>query len=235
MPAIDRGLDSLSFLPDAVRDALRRRLRELGGLALIGARAPAGARARDLVGAGPVAEPRHQCAGAQRARRARRHRRRPADADVRRGGARARSADRDLGLAARHPPAAQPRAHPAAVLDPRPCCLPPAFAACLPRSAAWPLPAGLGGVIGDWMLRLPALLAGGTLAGLPRARGRRRGRHRSAGLLCDRCRFRMARPMPTKPRKTKPVDRRDEERALDLARLDRARLPQPQGAARRAC
>src|SRR5215472_14201921 len=35
MPAIDRGLDSLSFLPDAVRDALGRRLRELGGLALI--------------------------------------------------------------------------------------------------------------------------------------------------------------------------------------------------------
>src|SRR5262249_11428682 len=35
MAAIDRGLDSLSFLSDAVRDALRRRLRELGGLALI--------------------------------------------------------------------------------------------------------------------------------------------------------------------------------------------------------
>src|SRR5712692_5662219 len=35
MPAIDRGLDRLSFLPDALRDALRRRLRELGGLALI--------------------------------------------------------------------------------------------------------------------------------------------------------------------------------------------------------
>ncbi len=35
MPAIDRGLDRLSFLPEAVRDALRRRLRELGGLALI--------------------------------------------------------------------------------------------------------------------------------------------------------------------------------------------------------
>ena len=35
MPAIDRGLDSLSFLSDALRDALRRRLRELGGVALI--------------------------------------------------------------------------------------------------------------------------------------------------------------------------------------------------------
>ena len=35
MAAIDRGLDSLSFLSDTVREALRRRLRELGGLALI--------------------------------------------------------------------------------------------------------------------------------------------------------------------------------------------------------
>src|SRR5215472_13552537 len=35
MPAIARGLDRLSFLPDVVRDALRRRLRELTGLALI--------------------------------------------------------------------------------------------------------------------------------------------------------------------------------------------------------
>src|SRR5262249_5392804 len=41
-------------------------------------------------------------------------------------------------------------------------------AAALPRSPAWPLPVGLGGVIGDWMLRLPALVAGGTLAGLAR-------------------------------------------------------------------
>ena len=33
-----------------------------------------------------------------------------------------------------------------------------AFASCLPRSAHWPLPAGLGGVIGDAILRLPVLL-----------------------------------------------------------------------------
>ncbi len=35
MPAIDRGLDSLSFLSEALRDALRRRLREVGGTALL--------------------------------------------------------------------------------------------------------------------------------------------------------------------------------------------------------
>src|SRR5262249_42931645 len=44
-------------------------------------------------------------------------------------------------------------------------------AAALPRSPAWPLPVGLGGVIGDWMLRLPAALAGGTLAGPARGAG----------------------------------------------------------------
>ena len=35
MAAIDRGLDSLSFLSDTLREALRRRLRELGGIGLI--------------------------------------------------------------------------------------------------------------------------------------------------------------------------------------------------------
>ena len=35
MSVMGRGLDSLTFLPEAVRDALRRRLRELGGLALL--------------------------------------------------------------------------------------------------------------------------------------------------------------------------------------------------------
>ncbi len=39
-----------------------------------------------------------------------------------------------------------------------------AFASCLPRSARWPLPCGLGGVIGDAMLRLP-LTFGAPLSG----------------------------------------------------------------------
>jgi S-DNA-T family DNA segregation ATPase FtsK/SpoIIIE len=40
-----------------------------------------------------------------------------------------------------------------------------AFASCLPRSPRWPLPSGLGGVIGDAVLRLPAYLLHGPLAG----------------------------------------------------------------------
>jgi S-DNA-T family DNA segregation ATPase FtsK/SpoIIIE len=40
-----------------------------------------------------------------------------------------------------------------------------AFASCLPTGAAWPLPTGLGGVVGDALLRLPAWLFGAPLAG----------------------------------------------------------------------
>jgi DNA segregation ATPase FtsK/SpoIIIE, S-DNA-T family len=39
------------------------------------------------------------------------------------------------------------------------------FASCLPKTATWPLPTGLGGVIGDAMLRAPAALFG-PLTGL---------------------------------------------------------------------
>src|SRR4051812_13089012 len=35
MTAVDRSLGRLSFLPDSVREALHRRLRELGGISLI--------------------------------------------------------------------------------------------------------------------------------------------------------------------------------------------------------
>jgi DNA segregation ATPase FtsK/SpoIIIE, S-DNA-T family len=40
-----------------------------------------------------------------------------------------------------------------------------AFASCLPRSPHWPLPSGLGGVIGDAVMRLPTALLGTTFVG----------------------------------------------------------------------
>ena len=59
-----------------------------------------------------------------------------------------------------------------------------AFASCLPSTAHWPLPSGLGGVVGDAMLRLPVSLLHIQLVGAVRfARGdpvrlRRAGRFR---------------------------------------------------------
>ncbi|WP_051660991.1 DNA translocase FtsK [Bosea sp. 117] len=45
-----------------------------------------------------------------------------------------------------------------------------AFAACLPRIGGWPLPSGLGGVLGDGVLALPAsLVASGWLSSFDRA------------------------------------------------------------------
>jgi S-DNA-T family DNA segregation ATPase FtsK/SpoIIIE len=43
-----------------------------------------------------------------------------------------------------------------------------AFASCMPRSAHWPLPCGLGGVIGDAVLRLPMVLFGVPMTGANR-------------------------------------------------------------------
>ena len=37
------------------------------------------------------------------------------------------------------------------------------FASCLPPTPGWPLPTGLGGVLGDMLLRLPALMLGPPL------------------------------------------------------------------------
>jgi S-DNA-T family DNA segregation ATPase FtsK/SpoIIIE len=41
-----------------------------------------------------------------------------------------------------------------------------AFASCLPKTAHWPLPSGLGGVVGDAILRLPAMLLHAPLSGI---------------------------------------------------------------------
>ena len=43
-----------------------------------------------------------------------------------------------------------------------------AFASTLPHIGSWPLPTGLGGVAGDAVLRLPAMVFGAPLAGFTR-------------------------------------------------------------------
>src|SRR6266851_1480390 len=154
MSAMDRGLSSLSFLPDALRDALHRRLREIAGIGLIILSVALGlalatwsvqdpslshatnAPVRNMLGFGGaiVADLLTQLFGLAALAlvlpiaiwgwRLASHRRLSRE--------RIRLVFWALGV--------------------------PLWAACaaaLPRSAAWPLPVGLGGVTGDWMLRLP--------------------------------------------------------------------------------
>jgi S-DNA-T family DNA segregation ATPase FtsK/SpoIIIE len=167
MPAIDRGFDSLSFLPDALRDIMRRRLRELGGLALVAAAILLAL----ALATWSVQDPSLSHA---------------TNTSVRNmlGVSGATAADllmQLLGIAtlalvlplavwgwrlATHRPLNRERIRLALWVVGILCAA--GFAGCLPRSAAWPLPAGLGGVIGDWVLRIPALFTGGALGGVMR-------------------------------------------------------------------
>ena len=115
MASIDRGMD-LSGWSDDLRGALRRRLSEGGGIALIVLAAMIAVVARRPGRCRTLAQPRHRRAGAQPARHARRGRRRPADATVRARFDRVPAAARGLGLAHRQPSAARPRMDAARVL-----------------------------------------------------------------------------------------------------------------------
>ena len=158
MSVIDRGLHSLSFLPDSLRDALHRRLRELAGTALILLAAALGL----ALATWSVQDPSLSHA---------------TNAPVRNvlgiGGATVADLLTQLfGLAAlaiilpiaiwgwrlaSHRPLSRERIRLGVWMLSVPLWA--ACAAALPRSAAWPLPAGLGGVTGDWMLRLPVSIA----------------------------------------------------------------------------
>jgi S-DNA-T family DNA segregation ATPase FtsK/SpoIIIE len=160
MPAIDRSLDSWSFLSDGLRDALRRRLREFTGFALI----VLAALLAVALATWSVQDPSLSHA---------------TNAPVRNllGFPGAIVADllmQVLGVAAlavvlpvgiygwrlvTHRPLARERLRFAIWIIG--VLLTAGFAACLPRSPAWPLPAGLGGVLGDGLLRLPALVGDG--------------------------------------------------------------------------
>jgi S-DNA-T family DNA segregation ATPase FtsK/SpoIIIE len=168
MSAIDRGFDRLSFLPDALRDALRRRLRELGGLALIVlaallALALATWSVQDPSLSHATNTPARNLFGLP-------------------GAIVADLLTQLLGVAAlafilpvaiwgwrllTHRPLRRERIR--LLFWMLGILLAAGCVAALPRSSAWPLPVGLGGVVGDWILRLPALLAGGTLTGATRA------------------------------------------------------------------
>ncbi len=165
MSVIERGFDSLGFLTDALRDALRRRLRELAGLALITASMllslalatwsvqdpslshATNAAVRNVVGVpgAIVADLLMQLFGVATIMLV---------LPIAIWGWRLVS----------HRVLSRERIRLlvwiAGVLLAAGC------AACLPRAAAWPLPVGLGGVIGDWMLQLPTMIAGGTLSWL---------------------------------------------------------------------
>ncbi len=167
MRAIERGLDSLGLLSDSVRESLNRRLRELGGIALIllavaltlalvtwSVQDPSLSHAtnkpmRNMLG-GPgavVSDLLMQLFGiaaiafvlpiAVWGWRLITHR------ALSREGLRLMFWVIGLMLAA-------------------------ACAASLPHGAGWPLPAGLGGVTGDALIRLPTWLAGGSLGGWTR-------------------------------------------------------------------
>src|SRR5712671_5788327 len=164
MAVFERGLERLSFLPDAMRDALRRRLRELGGVALI----VLAALLALALATWSVQDPSLNHA---------------TNSPVRNllGVPGAIVADllmQLLGVAAlafilpvaiwgwrllTHRPLRRERIR--LLFWITGVLLTAGCAAALPRSGAWPLPVGLGGVIGDWMLRLPTALSGGTLAG----------------------------------------------------------------------
>src|SRR6266702_2121903 len=164
MPAIDRGLDSLSFLSDALREALRRRLHELGGLALIVlamllAVALATWSVQDPSLSHATNAPVGNLLGLP-------------------GAIVADLLMQLLGIAAlalvlpvaiwgwrltTHRPLRRERIRLGVWIVG--VLLAAVLAACLPRTSSWPLPAGLGGVTGDGMLRLAVLVAGDAFIG----------------------------------------------------------------------
>ena len=123
------------------------------------------------------------------------------------------------------------------------------FASCLPPSKAWPLPTGLGGVIGDALLRAPAWLFGAPLSGATRFAvaivigiAAFVALALAAGFGWRREADDEAEEAPVKPAKkaAKEAHDEDEEEPARAAQLRLARLAlslrlQHQGASRRCC
>jgi S-DNA-T family DNA segregation ATPase FtsK/SpoIIIE len=157
MSVIERGLDTLAVISDNFNDVVRRRLRELAGFALIalaftGAAALATWSVQDPSLSHATNGPIRNMVGAQ-------------------GAVAADLLMQLLGLASvvlvllvailgwrlvTHRPLYRERWR--LLLWLAAAIFAAAFASCLPRTAAWPLPTGLGGVIGDALLRMPVYL-----------------------------------------------------------------------------
>jgi S-DNA-T family DNA segregation ATPase FtsK/SpoIIIE len=159
---VDRTLDSLTFLTEEARDALRRRLHELGGLALILlsltlAIALATWSVRDPSLSHATTTPVRNLLGVAGST--------VADLSMQIFGLAALALIFPIALwgwrLTSHRPLARERIR--LVIWVFAIALVAAFAACLPRPASWPLPVGLGGVVGDAVLRGAAWLMGGSL------------------------------------------------------------------------
>ncbi|HEY2426987.1 MAG TPA: DNA translocase FtsK 4TM domain-containing protein, partial [Pseudolabrys sp.] len=166
MRATDRSFDIISFVSEHFRDVIRRRLSELAGLALIalallGALALATWSVQDPSLSHATQKPIHNLLGFP-------------------GAVFSDLAMQLLGLAAilllipeallgwrliSHKPVGEKWRGMLWIVA---TFLGAAFASTLPRIGSWPLPTGLGGVAGDAILRIPAMIVGGHVAGLGR-------------------------------------------------------------------
>ena len=166
MRAADRSLDIIAFVSDHFREIIRRRLSEVAGLclitlALLGAAALATWSVQDPSLSHAVQKPIHNLLGFP-------------------GAIFSDLAMQLLGLAAilllvpeallgwrlmTHKPVGDKWRSLLWIVA---TFLAAAFASTLPRIGSWPLPTGLGGVAGDAVLRLPAMVFGSPLAGVTR-------------------------------------------------------------------
>ena len=164
MRAADRSLDIIAFVSEHFRDIIRRRLSELAGLslitvALLGAIALATWSVQDPSLSHATQKPIHNLLGFP-------------------GAIFSDLAMQLLGLASilllvpeallgwrllSHKPVGEKWRSLLWIVA---TFLAAAFASTLPHIGAWPLPTGLGGVAGDALLRLPAMVFGAPLAGV---------------------------------------------------------------------
>ncbi|MBV1697644.1 MAG: DNA translocase FtsK 4TM domain-containing protein [Hyphomicrobiales bacterium] len=164
MSMIDRSLDGMAFLSGQLGSIVRRRLREVGGIALISfamlaALALATWSVNDPSLSHATDAPVHNLLGRPGAA--------AADLLMQLVGLGSLALILPVGIwgyrLLGHRPLRRERLR--LVLWLLGAVLAAAFASSLPRGTHWPLPSGLGGVVGDAMLRLPVVLLGIPLAG----------------------------------------------------------------------